>query len=177
MNGKINGSSSDSFHLAGGMAGRSVVKGLCLCGLLFGLIGCGASDRVQVHETKGVVLFDGEPMQGGGSISFIPLEGQKGKAPGGTIDKEGKFVMSTYGSKDGAMAGKFRVVIMQSTVSEPEMTGDGDTDNGEVNYESEAVTVPKEKQIPSKYWDTAKSPLEVTVEPGNTNDLTLILEK
>jgi len=144
-------------------------------GLLSLFAGCGSGDRVEVYPTKGVVLFNGEPMMGGGAISFVPLDNQLGKAAGGTIDKEGKFTMSTYDPDDGSMAGKFRVIVMQSTVEEIETVGDTDVEGAEDT--SGEFTVPVAKRIPFTYADTANSPLMTEVKADEPNELTLELSK
>lgn len=120
-------------------------------------------------------MYDGDPMMGGGSISFVPLDGQQGTAAGGAIDKDGKFMMSTYEPGDGSMAGNFRVVIMQSTVDEVETVGDTDVEGAEDT--SAEFTVPEEKRIPFEYADPSNSPLEVEVDADGENDLTLELSK
>ena len=144
-------------------------------GLLSLFAGCGSGDRVEVYPTKGVVLFNGEPMMGGGAISFVPLDNQLGKAAGGMIDKEGRFTMSTYDPDDGSMAGKFRVIVMQSTVEEIETVGDTDVEGAEDT--SEAFTVPVAKRIPFTYADTANSPLMTEVKADGPNELTLELSE
>lgn len=137
--------------------------------------GCGSGDRVEVYPTSGLVKFLGEPMAGGGAISFIPLDGQVGKAAGGTIDSEGKFTMSTYDSDDGSMAGRFRVVIFQTTVEETETIGDTDVEGAKDTLTE--FSVPEAKRIPLIYADVATSPLTVEVKPEPTNELMLELVK
>src|SRR5262245_44643412 len=88
-------------------------------------VGCGSGGNVKVYPVKGLVTYQGKPMVGGGSISFVPQSNQKGMAAGGTVKPDGTYVMGTYGEADGSMAGDFRVVITQSTVTEPERTPDG----------------------------------------------------
>lgn len=147
-------------------------------GMLTWFPGCGPGDRVEVHPTKGVVLFEGEPMMGGGSIAFVPLNGQAGKAAGGTIDEEGRFTMSTYEPDDGSMAGEFRAVIMQSTVDEIEYEGDTDVAGAVADASEEFTeTVPTDKRIPIEYADSARSPLTVEVKADEQNELTLELTK
>lgn len=144
-------------------------------GMLSLSAGCGSGDRVEVYPTKGVVMFNGEPMMGGGAISFVPLDNQMGKAAGGMIDKEGKFTMSTYDPDDGSMAGKFRVIVVQSTVEEIETVGDTDAEGAEDT--SAEFTVPVDKRIPFTYADTANSPLMTEVKADGPNELTLELSK
>jgi len=150
---------------------RTIVALVLLCSI----VGCGASDRVEVYPTKGVVVFLGEPMLGGGAISFVPLDGQVGKAAGGTIDKEGNFTMSTFDPDDGSMAGKFRVMIVQSTVEETETLGDTDVEGAKDTVTE--FTVPETKRIPFVYADAARSPLTVEVKSEGQNELRLELAK
>lgn len=151
------------------------VRPLVALALLCVFVGCGSGDRVEVYPTKGVVRFGGEPMLGGGAISFVPLDGQEGKAAGGTIDEEGRFTMSTYDPEDGSMAGKFRVIVVQSTVDEIESVGDNDGEGAEDT--SAEFTVPEGKRIPFIYADSARSPLTVEVKADQENELTLELSK
>lgn len=139
------------------------------------LSGCGAGDRVDVYPAKGVVLFNGEPMMGGGAISFVPLDGQKGKSAGGAIDADGKFSMTTYDPDDGSMEGKFRVIVIQSTAEEKESVGDSDAEGAEDT--EVGFTVPPAKRIPFKYADASNSPLTVEIRPIELNELKLELSK
>jgi hypothetical protein len=144
--------------------------------LIISLIpGCGPGDRVEVYPTSGLVTFLGEPMSGGGAISFIPLDGQVGKAAGGTIDGEGRFTMSTYDPDDGSIAGRFRVIIFQTTVEETETIGDTDVAGAKDTLVE--FSVPEAKRIPLVYADVAKSPLTVEVKSEGANELMLELVK
>src|SRR6218665_4068632 len=58
---------------------------------LFLLAGCSKSDRTEVYPVSGKVLYDGKPMEGGGSIAFVPTGKGTGKAPGGIIDPQGDY--------------------------------------------------------------------------------------
>jgi hypothetical protein len=118
--------------------------------------GCGGS--AKVHPVKGTVKFEGKPMKGGGSISFVPTGGQSGKAAGGEIKDDGTYELMTDKPGDGSMTGDFRVVITQSTDREPNPTKDGER-------AGKAVTVVGEAdRIPLIYADATKSPLTAKVE-------------
>jgi hypothetical protein len=139
-------------------------------------LGCGKSDNVTVYPVKGTVLFNGKPMLGGGSIAFIPMTSQKGKAAGGTIQPDGSFVMSTYREGDGSMPGTFRVVVTQTVYNEPENTGDVETPAPKPAPTREPIAeVNKADRIPLIYADGANSPATVTIEP-KPNDVTIKLE-
>ncbi|MCA9035297.1 MAG: hypothetical protein KDA91_09210 [Planctomycetaceae bacterium] len=149
-------------------------KSMSLLLLTFFATGCGSDDNVAVYPVKGVVLFNGQPMAGGGSISFVPLTSQSGKNAGGVINPDGTFQMTTYVDGDGAMAGTFRVMIMQTMVEEPVYTGD--TDNpGAGNGVKPVETVSAKLQIPIIYADPVKSPATVTIEPVEMNELKIEL--
>lgn len=125
------------------------------------LAGCGTGgDNVEVHPVQGTVNYKGKPMVGGGSIAFIPLSSQPGKAPGGFIKEDGTYVLTTYKEGDGSMTGEFRVVITQTTVQEPENTGDSDAGGGI----EPIIVVEKADQIPAIYSDASRSPLKATIE-------------
>lgn len=145
---------------------------LLLLGLTLVAAGCGNGDRVTVYPVRGSVMFDGKPMEGGGSISFVPLEGQSGKAAGGTIERDGRYVMSTYGDGDGSMAGKFRVVIGQSVWDEPMNRGDGQAGSSEP-----VRTIGEHDEIPAVYGDFQKSPLTVEVTRSNPPEVNFDLKR
>ncbi|MDB5392098.1 MAG: hypothetical protein JWM11_7744 [Planctomycetaceae bacterium] len=125
---------------------------------------------MPVYPVSGNITFEGEPMAGGGSITFIPTGNQPGKAPGGEIDDTGHYVLSTYGQGDGAIAGGFRVVITQATSEEPEATPDG------VAPKQSNNALPEKLFIPAIYSDANKSPLNATVET-KSNEINFQLKR
>lgn len=137
--------------------------------------GCSSSDNVAVYPVQGIVRFEGKPMAGGGSISFVPTVSQKGKNAGGTINPDGTFVMTTYTDGDGAMAGSFRVIINQSTTQEPDFGGDSDAPGAA--SQAAALTVSEQEQIPLLYGDPLNSPVTVTIEAKEKNELTIELNR
>jgi hypothetical protein len=140
--------------------------------LLLGLAlaGCG-SGRVSVYPVKGKITLDGKTMKGGGTIAFIPLGRQEGKAAGGEIAEDGSYQLTTYQPGDGSMAGEFRVVILQTTDKEPEATPDGKI------AAKATATVKLEDRIPHVYGDGQNSPLKAKVEAKSDNELNFELKK
>lgn len=149
---------------------------ICICLVNIVTIGCSGSDNVMVYPVKGIVMFEGKPMVGGGSISFVPTTSQNGKNAGGIINPDGTFQMTTYDDGDGAMAGTFRVMIMQTVVDEPTIQGDTDTPGNAAKI-APVKTVPPEQQIPLIYADPANSPSTVTIEAKELNELKIELSK
>lgn len=137
--------------------------------LLITAFGCG-SDKVSVYPVSGTITLDGEPMKGGGSIAFVPTGKDAGKAPGGEIDEEGNYVLNTYASRDGSMAGSFRVVISQVIAEEPEATPDGSPPPVQ-----KAALSPK-YFIPAIYSDVKNTPLKATVETSE-NEINFDLKR
>jgi hypothetical protein len=88
--------------------------------------GCG-ENRPTVYRVKGKLLWQGRPAVG--AVVFLHLEGQavdnqnpaKGRKPTGTVGEDGTFELSTYGKKDGAPAGRYRISVIWA-----KNTGNGD---------------------------------------------------
>jgi hypothetical protein len=132
---------------------------VCLLAVLPAM-GCSGGGNVKVYPVKGRVTFEGKPLVGGGAISFIPKTSQAGKAPGGTINSDGTYVLGTYGESDGSMAGDFRVTIFQQTAQEPQATPDGSAP-----APAAAPEVSAADRIPLVYADQQNTPLSATVKP------------
>lgn len=138
--------------------------------LAIGLMaGCGNNGNVTVYPVSGTVKFNGKPMEGGGSIAFMPKGKQAGKAAGGTINMDGTYSLSTYKENDGSMVGDFKVIITQETSIEPMATPDGEAPTAKPKPE-----VPADARIPAIYSDPQSSVLEAKVEAkANTIDFDL----
>jgi hypothetical protein len=74
---------------------------LCVIGA-----GCGGGELVPV---QGTVKLDGKPLAGV-SVLFL-AQGADGRNATGFTDTDGVFRLSTLGREDGAMPGKYKVVI------------------------------------------------------------------
>ncbi|MBA4031266.1 MAG: hypothetical protein C0478_10320 [Planctomyces sp.] len=138
------------------------------------MAGCGDRGRVAVREVRGVVLLNGNPMRGGGSIAFLPVNSQQGKGAGGTIDSEGRYVLSTYGDGDGCMSGTFRVVVNQSVWDEPENRGD-DAEKASGQKPQIVKRVGNEEIIPAIYSHVQESPVIVEILPDGDPNVTIDL--
>jgi hypothetical protein len=134
-----------------------------------GSLGCNGDN--PVYPVQGKITFEGKPMVGGGSISFLPLGNQPGKTAGADVDENGTYKMTTYRPGDGSMVGEFRVVITQVVEKEPEATPDGQKAPKAVS------TVPPQDRIPTIYGDPMNSPLRATVEAKGMNELNFNLER
>ena len=124
----------------------------------FSLIGCGGGSGYPVGQASGTVTCEGKGVPGAW-VFFEPLAGSEGSALVGKqgfaiADENGKFVISTYGTQDGAVIGKHKV-----HVTPPKSEG------------GPAYKCPCE-------FDSATEPFLVEVKSGkNTFDLPLPLPK
>lgn len=88
---------------------RLCVFCLCLC-----LASC--SNKYGDHPpypTSGQILVDGQPAPKGLQVNFFHEGdwGERAIVPTTLTEDEGKFEMTTYGSKDGAPAGDYKVTV------------------------------------------------------------------
>lgn len=86
----------------------ALLRPLCLACLCLVVAGCGkrAYQGDQRFPLSGKVTYDGEAIDLG-SISFLPMEGDKQRVSGGQIEDGAYSVLEA----DGANAGKYRVEI------------------------------------------------------------------
>jgi hypothetical protein len=137
--------------------GRLSAAILCLLVALLTVAGCGSA---KVYPVSGQVNFNGKPMAGTGSITFIPVV-QKEGAPmaGGEVLADGTYKLTTVKPNDGALAGEYRVAITQVTSVEPMPVPDGEAAPAVV------AALKPDQLIPAVYGDHVNSPLTATVKP------------
>lgn len=86
---------------------------------------CSRSDRIEVYPTQGVVRFEGQPAAGA-LVVFHPEnpspEMQKIR-PAGNVESDGTYHLSTYGPRDGAPAGEYRVTVIWAGPGDGERPG------------------------------------------------------
>ena len=126
--------------------------------LMFGLMclgasGCGsADDEIPVFPVRGEVFLNGAPAAGAW-VHFHPEKKEEGSPAYAQVQPDGSFELSTYGTNDGAEAGKYTVTLIWR---------DEERDEGETNYGPD--------RFDGKFATPAKSSLHVTVKPQE-NDL------
>lgn len=121
---------------------------------IFGLTaccGCGVSDRPAIAMVSGIVLLDGKPLSQG-TVVFTP---EFGRAATGTIQADGRFVLTSYHPGDGASLGKHRVAV----IAREQLPSDG----GPIGIRA------GRSLIPDFYSDNAKSGLTFEVGEGRNN--------
>ena len=106
---------------------------------------------MRTAAVNGKVTYKGKPVPQG-TVTFIPEGG--GPSATGEI-KDGAFTMTTYSSRDGAILGKHKVVI----VAMEDMEG---------RLPEERTPLPP-PLIPTKYTSPATSPLTTEVKDGDNS--------
>ena len=122
-----------------------------------GWSGCSSSGPERVEVTGRVVFTDGTPLPLG------IIEMQHVDLPWtarGEVKGDGEFEVSTLSPGDGAVPGRYRVAITQLIIAED--LGSESHDHGH--------------RLDPKYFRPETSELEVVIESGKSNRLTLTVE-
>lgn len=146
------------------------------------LVGCGGvSDAPDVAKVSGQVLVDGKGLEGL-TVRFVPdsARGTTGPMSTAVTTADGNFVLTTAGSRAGAVIGEHKVCVeCPFTLAGPPGTGAPVTADGVGSGESgEAPPAPPANSgppcnIPLKYYDSASTPLTATVTEEGGEDFLL----
>ena len=126
--------------------------------------GCSEKDtgpkRVQA---TGTVNYKGQPVEG--ATVLLSPEGP-GQAATATTDASGQFKLGTKEAGDGAVPGKYKVLISKTETPPQEEIPEDDPRYGQAIPE-----VTSKELLPAKYKNPAKSGLMVEVKDGEDNVL------
>jgi hypothetical protein len=111
-------------------------------------LGCESPGTAPTAPTQGTLLYNGQPAQAA-RIIFTP---KSGRPASGNTDDQGRFVLSTFESEDGAVLGEHTV-----TVSDLKRNWNQD---------------PSKSRFPTPYERPDTTPLVVEVKPDNENKFT-----
>jgi hypothetical protein len=115
--------------------------------------GCGSTDdEVPMFQVRGEVFLNGAPAAGAW-VHFHPEKGEECSPAYAQVKADGSFELSTFGTNDGAEAGKYVVTLIWR---------DEERDEGETIYGPD--------RFDGQYATPTKSTLHVTVKPQD-NDL------
>jgi hypothetical protein len=138
---------------------------------LLAIAGCGDDEFGKRYSVKGTVKYKGQPVASG-TITFDPLDAEKGRSASGTIE-QGAYRLSTAGESDGALAGKYRVKIMSRNVDYSQVKANAGGGAGRQTDILKANKAAKDL-IPSKYSTIETSGLNAEVKTeSNTIDFDL----
>ena len=136
------------------------------------MAGCSSSSQENPNwperfPVTGTVLYEGEPVEGA-EVTF--MSESKNSAAAGKTDSDGRFYLTTFVEKDGAVAGPQVVSIRRVDIVD--MTPEG----VEVAFGGTSVPPKITWIIPQKYANPATSGLTADVTPDGPNDFTFDLQ-
>lgn len=118
------------------------------------MVGCGPAGSAPTAKVKGVVTYKNNPVPNA-SVTFTP---KAGRPANGITDAEGKFVLTTFATGDGAVPGTHVVTIASTEI--PAMPGT-----------PEAKGAGKgPKAFPPKYSNPTTSGFTAEVKPSGNED-------
>jgi hypothetical protein len=134
------------------------------------LIGCNGNGTRQV---RGVITLEGTPLAGA-TVLFMP-EGEDGCRPAsGFTAPDGTFRLTTYKADDGALPGKYRVVIQKTEAAKDQTAAEQSAlARARAKIEQRAQQKRQKPTLPESYarFDTTPLRCSVPVTGAVTFDL------
>ncbi|GAB6166712.1 hypothetical protein JCM19992_27120 [Thermostilla marina] len=145
-------------------------------------LGCGGSgDRPKTYPVEGTVTLNGKPVAGA-TVVFAPVVGggseSTPQAAQGKTDANGRYVLSTFETGDGAMPGEYTVIVtkydVQPTPGGPELESEEGQMRAFLEAQQGGDDSGTRNLLPAKYANAQTSGLQFTVKPDhNTIDIPL----
>lgn len=140
---------------------------------LFSLgLGCSGGENLPpVYPASGTVLLNGAPLEGA-TVVFRDAAGTARPATAVT-DAQGNFRLSTYGTKDGAVAGSHIVTVSKNVST----SGSNESVSMEEAVEAGSQDAPKvSSEVPPQYSNPNQTPLKYEVTEDGANEFQIELE-
>jgi hypothetical protein len=124
------------------------------------LIGCGGRGTTPV---RGVITLEGTPVAGA-TVLFMP-DGQDGCRPAsGFTSSDGTFRLTTYQPNDGALPGKYRVVIQKTEAAkDPGAAERSALERAKAKIEEKSLQQSRKPALPEAYLRFDTTPLRCSV--------------
>lgn len=145
---------------------------LCLAGLAV-LAGCGGDEESEFPQrvrASATVIYNGQPVEGA-HVTFAP-QTDGGKPAFGNTDSKGVVELTSFGVEDGAMAGKYVVMVSKTQPAVPAETQTAPSFAPPAGRRAPAKTV---DVLPKKYKVRKTTDLFAEVVQGDENDFTFEL--
>ena len=121
--------------------------------------GCSKSGTVEV---EGTVLLDNQPVPDA-TVLFIP-EGGTGQPAQGVTDENGKFQLTTFKDKDGALPGAYKVTVSKSVPTpQPPEAEPGDARSVVAHMKAIREHKQEKSPLPLMYASEKTTPFRFTV--------------
>lgn len=123
----------------------------------------GCSQKEQTYSVAGMVTLDGKPLENVTVVFDLLSSDVTGKrySARASTDSQGKYQLATFRPADGAVPGRYRVIIVPNLVF------------GDVTPAIQAEAA-KKPTIPARYLDFSTTPLEYEIKPTE-NQIDLVL--
>lgn len=148
---------------------RGALNLVCVLSLVFA--GCKQSGPVVV-PASGIVTLDGKPLVGA-RVTFIsdlpPSTKEFPPTPQGTSDDTGRFKLSISGADEGAVPGKYKVIVSLIVAKEGVAIQPG------MDVRQLMMSGQAEESVPAVYTDPARTPLNVEIPVDGSDALNLEL--
>jgi hypothetical protein len=124
------------------------------------LIGCGGRGTTPV---RGVITLEGTPVAGA-TVLFMP-DGQGGGRPAsGFTSSDGTFRLTTYKPDDGALPGKYRVLIQKTEAAkDPGAAERSALERAKAKIEQKSLQKRRKPTLPEAYAKFDTTPLRCSV--------------
>ncbi|PQO26326.1 carboxypeptidase-like regulatory domain-containing protein [Blastopirellula marina] len=144
------------------------MRSLIFAAALAALISTGCSSKLIPGgvEAKGIVLLDGEPLEGA-TVIFSPSG--PGRSANGMTNAAGEFSLGTIEPADGVLPGEYQVAIIKSIVDEKRVTVDPlavQEKTGQFPPSPPNINI-----VPRKYANPQKSGLTAAISEAGTSEL------
>ncbi|HEV3236362.1 MAG TPA: carboxypeptidase-like regulatory domain-containing protein [Gemmataceae bacterium] len=149
---------------------------LIVSSILF-LSATGCSSKGKPVKVAGVVTLDDQPLPEA-FVQLVPLEGSGHVATGAT-DEQGRFELTTYNSRDGALPGEYKVVVNVGSAkdkagptpvpsNDPAARREGFQKAIKEQRERRTNPTPVESSIHPNYTSADKTPLRQKIPPDGS---------
>ena len=135
-------------------------RGVHLVALLSVVLnGCGGRTR----PVRGVITLEGTPVAGA-TVVFMP-EDQDGRRPAsGFTSSDGTFRLTTYQPNDGALPGKYRVLIQKTEAAkDPGAAERSALERAKAKIEEKSLQQSRKPALPEAYLRFDTTPLRCSV--------------
>ena len=145
---------------------------LATLSIILVLMGCGGQKIPGLVSAEGIVLLDGQPVEGV-SIVFTPSSGSGGDRYATSISQSGgKFVLHTVDIR-GALPGKYDVTLSKMTIT----TKVSPEEEERLNAEGKTIPTDVTYHIPWKYESARTSGIVIEIGPKGSRDIRIELQQ
>lgn len=139
------------------------------------LSGCSSKKLPETISVEGVVKLEGAPVEGA-RVMFVPKG--SGRPAEGQTDKAGRFELSTFAPRDGALPGEHTVTVtlVRAAAGASARTFAEGSEEAAMLAVSSGVEKPPEWIVPMKYSAPSSSGLSATVS-AQSREFTFDLKK